>query len=61
MIVFFTEDDLVSFGTFLLSEERKDVYKENFKDKSLEEVKESLKTVNNIDLEIWASTNEEKQ
>lgn len=61
MIVFFTEDDLISFGSFLLSEERKEFYKENITDKTPEEIEDSLKTVNNLDLEIWASANGEKQ
>lgn len=60
MIVFFTEDDLISFGNFLLSKEREEFYKENITDKSPEEIENALKIVNNLDLELWASANEEK-
>lgn len=53
MIVFFTEQDLISFGNFLLSPERAKPYLENeiIKDK----INEFLGQVNNYDLQVWAA------
>ena len=51
MVVFFTEQDLVSFGNYMISAERAKPYLENpiIKDK----VGEYLSQVNNYDLELW--------
>lgn len=59
MIVFFTEQDLVSFGNFLLSPERAKPYLENdiIKDKA----DDFLKQVNNYDLQVWAAKNSAPQ
>jgi len=51
MVIFFTEQDLVSFGNYMISPERIGSYLENkdLKDK----VGEYLKQVNTYDIEMW--------
>lgn len=57
MVVFFEENDLISFGTFLLSEERKVLYKES-PEMDQTKLDEYLSQVNNLDLQLWSTTNE---
>ena len=51
MITYFTEQDLVSFGNYLLSDERLNVYKKYNIEES--KIPEALKVVNPIDLTGW--------
>lgn len=51
MITYFTEQDIVSFGNYLLSDERLTVYKKyNIEE---DKIPEALKVVNPIDLTGW--------
>lgn len=51
MITYFTEQDLVSFGAYILSKERKQAYL----DKGIPEdkINELLDTINVLDLTSW--------
>jgi len=44
MVIFFEEKDLVSFGNFVLSDDRKNIYEED------------NKQITAQDLEVWALT-----
>jgi hypothetical protein len=48
-----TEEDLVSFGNYLLSEKRKESFTDTEKDLSLPSIEERLKLVNDVDLANW--------
>lgn len=51
MVIFFTEQDIVSFGEYMISQKRKDFYINNPTiQNNLEEL---LSQVNNVDLENW--------
>jgi len=52
MVIFFTEEDLVSFGTYMISKERKDVYLNNVEG-IIDQVDTLLSQVNTVDLENW--------
>ena len=54
MVVYFTEDDLVSFGSYLLSDIRKEHILSVSEGLSDEEVDNRLKNVSNSDLGNWA-------
>lgn len=51
MIVLFNEQDLASFGTYMLSKERRRPYLES--DLPTEKIEELLRTVTNYDIESW--------
>ena len=51
MIVLFNEQDLASFGTYMLSKERRRPYLES--DLPTEKIEELLRTVTNYDIETW--------
>jgi len=59
MVTYFNRKDLVSFGNYLLSEERKAKFQESYKEAIRRGVKnplppeESLKTVFHADVENW--------
>lgn len=54
MVIFFTEQDLVSFGNYMISPERVGSYLAN---KDLKDrVGEFLKQVNTYDIEMWSRT-----
>jgi hypothetical protein len=55
MVIFFVENDLVSFGEYMISEERTNLYKNNPAIK--EDLEQLLSQVNNIDLENWMRIN----
>lgn len=55
MIMFFTEEDLVSFGNFMVSDSRRKMY-ENHPELKDENIEERLKQVNDADLANWAQT-----
>lgn len=60
MVIFFTESDLVSFGEYMISEERKDLYCKN--PNLQDNLQVLLSQVNNIDLENWMKiTNKPQQ
>lgn len=52
MVVFFTEEDLVSFGEYMMSDQRRKMYEEHPELKN-EDIEEKLKNVNNADLANW--------
>ena len=52
MIMFFTEEDLVSFGNFMVSDSRRKMY-ENHPELKDENIEERLKQVNDADLANW--------
>ena len=51
MVIMFTEADLVSFGEYMISQNRKDFYINN--PTIQDNLEELLSQVNNIDLENW--------
>ena len=51
--MFFTEEDLVSFGNFMVSDSRRKMY-ENHPELKDENIEERLKQVNDADLANWA-------
>lgn len=53
MIIYFTEEDLVSFGNYMVSAERKKFY-EMHPDPSGTSVEERLSTVHDADIQNWA-------
>lgn len=53
MVTFFTEEDLISFGTYLLSEERWDSFKQNPDFPNYEALDERLEQVHHSDFENW--------
>jgi len=57
MVVFFTEEDLASFGTFMVSDLRKMYVIEALTKEGLtkEEITAKLKIVNDIDFQYWDS------
>lgn len=54
MVIFFTEQDLVSFGNYMISPERMRPYLENKEIK--DRVGDFLKQVNTYDIEMWSRT-----
>ena len=59
MVIFFTEEDLVSFGEYLLSDERKQKVEENWPNTS-EILESNLKKVHDADLANWAYSAQKK-
>ena len=59
MVIFFTEEDLVSFGEYLFSDERKQKIEENWPDTS-EILESNLKKVHDADLTNWAYSTQKK-
>lgn len=53
MVIFFTEEDLVSFGEYMMSDQRRKLYEEH-PEISSENIEERLKSVHNADLANWA-------
>ena len=53
MTVFYDEKDLVSFGNYLLSEERKEAFKNNPNFQNGELLEERLSAVHHADFENW--------
>lgn len=53
MTVFYDEKDLVSFGNYLLSEERREVFKNNPNFPNGELLEERLSEVHHADVENW--------
>lgn len=64
MVTYFNRKDLVSFGSYLLSEKRKAMFEESFKEairsgmKNPLPVEESLKMVYHADVENWIHLND---
>lgn len=56
MIVFFTEEDLVSFGNYMVSDLRREMY-ESHPDLKDENIEERLKSVSDADLANWTYFN----
>jgi transposase len=54
MVVFFEEQDLVSFGTYLLSETRYELYCEKYPEADEDEITNRLSRVNEDDLADWS-------
>jgi hypothetical protein len=52
MVMFFDEKDLLSFGAYMISKERRKFYEA--RDKSGDDLEFDSKTVNEIDLSNWA-------
>lgn len=61
MIIFFTEDDLFSFGTYLLSDERKAEVIKSMITPEHSEVIERLKIITDSDIQIWGSLEMQRQ
>lgn len=59
MVVFFTESDLVSFGEYMMSDERKEMFK-NHPEMQGEDLDERLKSVHNADLANWAQNTQQE-
>lgn len=59
MVIFFMESDLVSFGEYMISKERKDFYTNN--PTVQDNLEELLSQVNNIDLENWMRVSNKPQ
>ena len=57
MIIFFTEQDIVSFGEYMVSKERKQLYEEHIIETTgsldLDTLDEKLKHVHDSDLANW--------
>ena len=53
MITFFTEEDLISFGKYLLSNERLESFKQNPEFTNDEMLAERLSEVHHADIENW--------
>lgn len=58
-IYYFTKKDMISFGKYLLSDERKESFKKHPELKSLN-IKERLSEVHHADVENWFSKQEVK-
>lgn len=61
MTVFYDEKDLVSFGNYLLSEERRETLKSNPNFPDGELLEERLSDVHHADFENWKAKMEQKQ
>lgn len=59
MIVFFAEEDLVSFGNYMVSDLRREMY-ENHPDLKDENIEGRLKSVSDADLANWAYFSNQK-
>lgn len=55
MVIFFTEEDLVSFGEYMMSDQRRKLYEEHPEIGS-ENIEERLKSVHNADLANWTQS-----
>lgn len=53
MIIYFTEEDLVSFGNYMVSKQRRDLYEAHPEPNGMS-VEEHLSTVHDADLTNWA-------
>lgn len=53
MVIFFSEQDMVSFGNFVQSDLRFDLYKQNLPNVKESDIKIMLKTVSVQDLSLW--------
>ena len=60
MVIFFTEEDLVSFGEYMVSDERREAYL-NHPELKDENIEERLKSVNNADLANWAGRTQQEK
>jgi len=60
MIVFYDENDLVSFGNYLLSEERRELFKNNPNFPNGELLEERLSEVHHADFENWKAKMEKE-
>ena len=56
MVMFFTEDDLISFGTYMVSDLRKVHILTELEDDSLDSVQNRLKKLKESDMANWAKT-----
>jgi hypothetical protein len=54
MVMYFTEEDLVSFGSYLLSDVRKQHIRSSSEGLSDKDIENRLKNVNDADLGNWA-------
>ncbi len=54
MVMFFTEEDLVSFGSYLLSDVRMEHIQSISKTETQDVIEQRLKCVSNADLGNWA-------
>ena len=54
MIMFFTEEDLISFGSYLLSDIRMEHIQSLSKTETQDVIEKRLKSVSNADLGNWA-------
>ncbi len=61
MVTTFNKKDMVGFGNYLLSEERRKRYLDHPMDPKNERLEERLSEVNHADLENWKNDKNEKQ
>ena len=53
MVTYFNKKDLVSFGNYLGSDERRKLYEDHPENERLEPVEDRLKEVSHADFENW--------
>ena len=56
MVMYFTEEDLVSFGQYLLSDERREMIERASIGETQDILQDRLKNVSNLDLANWAQS-----
>ena len=54
--MYFTEEDLASFGQYLLSDERREMIERASIGETQDVLQDRLKNVNNLDLANWAQS-----
>lgn len=56
MVMYFTEEDLASFGQYLLSDERREMIERASIGETQDVLQDRLKNVSNLDLANWAQS-----
>ena len=56
MVMYFTEEDLASFGQYLLSDERREMIERASIGETQDVLQNRLKNVSNLDLANWAQS-----